>query len=118
MGRANDYHPAWLAPDGRIVWGESHREIAADTVGHDNYGDMYAAGYLRLQPGYRRDHLGIEGRGGSITPAMRVTLAQLLRTFKPTKANDNSFVAVDGAGAIETVHSPTGFLKACMASYA
>jgi hypothetical protein len=111
------YHPSWLAPDGKILTGDSHAQIASDTVGA-GYSAMYQAGYLRLQPGYRRDHFSIEGPsdGATITPAMRVTLAKLLRQFKPSKANDLSFVSVD-EGAATVVHSPKEFLQACMSAY-
>jgi hypothetical protein len=113
-----DYYPSWLAPDGRIITGDSHERIALDTVG-GGYGQMYEAGYLRLAPGYRQDHLTIEGHATTthITPEQRVTLSKLLRTFKPSKANNHSYVSVDGSGTATVVHSAKEFLLACLDAY-
>jgi hypothetical protein len=70
---------------------------------------MYQAGYLRLQPGYRRDFMAVEGSWDTvITPTMRASLVRLLRTFKPAKHNSESFVAI-GSG-YEVAHSAREFL--------
>ena len=116
IARETDYHPCWLAPTGHIVWGNSHSEIARDTCGSSEYERMFDQGYLRLEPYYRRDGFAIQGRGGTITPAMRVTLAKLLQKFKPSKGNEKSYVAVE-SGEYQVVHSVKEFLAACLASY-
>jgi hypothetical protein len=115
---AESYIPCWLAPTGEIVTGKSHAGIAEATTG-GGYAAMYERGYLRLAPSVRFNGLTVQGcQDTKVTPTMRVTIAKLLKTFKPSK-DYTSYVAVgDGTEIFPIVKSAKELLQALQANFA
>ena len=76
------YFPAWLAPDGKVVIGETHLNIAREVVGASDYDAMFRAGHIRVVPDKHLSNLSIQAEHVHATTAQKVTLTKLVMAFE------------------------------------
>lgn len=110
------YFPAWIAPTGEVLIGETHADIARHVVGRAGYTDMFDAGHIRVVPDKDLNnlcvHVSADLHG---TVRQKVTLTKLVMGYG---IGDWSVVQKAGADHVAKAGDRIHFLQLCQEALA